>query len=156
MLVLFVAVISANAQTLKWSVDVPEPVALWATDGAGGLAYCYYSSSGEIAHSVWLDSNGHVVFTNDFSLGPHGGGAYAIPRFTRTELAVQLYQSGESGSLTNVLRRFKRQQQKVQIIDVPLSSSELMDSASGSLTDAKGFFTRIRNNGTITFRRYSN
>ena len=149
---------AAQAQTLKWTAAFPGNGAASATDGSGGLLYCYYPAGGELVRCIWLDSAGHGVMTNDYPLGPSGGGVYAVARFNRTELALQLIQDDGPGRVSNILRRFKRTKSGVVISDKELDLKEQLDSIPTTLVDAKGYFTHAANtnqNG-ITIRRYSN
>jgi hypothetical protein len=148
---------SASAQTLRWTAMFEGDSAGSATDGYGALAYFCYPASTDVVRLLWLDANGHMVMSNDFQIGPSGGGVYAITRFSRTELAVQLIQYQGSARSGNLLRRFQKTKSGVTFRDTPLDLKENLDSIPTALLDPKGFFTHASTNfGGVIFRRYAN
>jgi hypothetical protein len=157
-IILMLACASLGAETLKWSYSVPIPLDVTGvyTDGKGGAVIglgLVTDHTTPTTRLVWLDTDGKVIFTNDFKLQT---GTAIVTRFTGTDLYVS---ATDNGGATNYAVRYHRSGNKVTEVSTALTWEDYI--VPSLVPDPRGFLTQtaIYSNAewvATIVRRYSN
>lgn len=122
-------------------------------DGAGGSAWNLQFDFNNPSVLLWLDVNGHSVYSNAF---PHA--ILKLARFTRTELAVHVrVEDPVTGdTTTNYVLRIRKASRGVNVSQFPIGSNEASGGSVGAPSDTRGLITSEATTQAIVIRRYTN